>query len=71
VLGVYTLEKYRHQGISTRLIQEIILFSKEKDLDFIELSTAVERYALYKKLGFKEYQALYKLINPICNILFC
>lgn len=45
--------------ISTRLMQEIILFSKEKDLDFIELSATEEGYPLYKKLGFKEYKTPY------------
>lgn len=59
VLSVYTLERYRHQGISTRLMQEIILFSKEKGLDFIELSATEEGHPLYKKLGFKEYQTPY------------
>ncbi len=59
VLSVYTLEGYRHQAISTRLMQEIILFSKEKDLDFIELSATEEGYPLYKKLGFKEYKTPY------------
>ncbi|MCM1570015.1 MAG: GNAT family N-acetyltransferase [Roseburia sp.] len=59
VLSVYTLEGYRHQGISTRLMQEIILFSKEKNLDFIELSATAQGYPLYKKLGFEEYHTLY------------
>ena len=59
VLSVYTLEGYRHQGISTRLMQEIILFSKEKDLDFIELSATEDGYPLYTKMGFEEYQAPY------------
>lgn len=59
VLNVYTLERYRHQGISTRLMREIILFSKEKGLDFIELSATEEGHPLYKKLGFEEYQTPY------------
>lgn len=43
----------------TRLMQEIILFSKEKELDFIELSATEEGHPLYKKLGFEEYQTPY------------
>lgn len=30
VLSVYTLESYRYQGISTRLMQEIIFFQKKR-----------------------------------------
>jgi len=59
VLSVYTLGRYRRQGISTRLMQEIILFSKEKGLDFIELSATEEGHPLYKKLGFEECQTPY------------
>lgn len=59
VLSVYTLEEYRHQGIATRLIQEVFGFSKKKSLDFIELNATEEGYSLYKKLGFEEYQTLY------------
>lgn len=35
------------------------LFSKKRDLDFIELNATEEGYSLYKKLGFEEYQILY------------
>lgn len=59
VLSVYTLERNRHQGISTRLMQEINLFSKEKELDFIELNAKEQGQPLYKKLGFEEYQTPY------------
>lgn len=50
------LKKIKKQGYSFTLA---ILFSKEKDLDFIELSATEEGYPLYKKLGFKEYKTPY------------
>lgn len=56
---ITTLEGYRHQGIATKLMQEVFLFSKKKSLDFIELNAVEEGDSLYKELGFEEYQTLY------------
>lgn len=59
VLNVYITEKYRHKGIATKLLKELIVFAKEKELDFIELSATEEGYPLYKNLGFKEQHSPY------------
>ena len=59
VLNVFTEEEYRGQGISTRLLEELIKYAEEKHLCRIELKATEEGYYLYKKLGFEEKNEKY------------
>lgn len=59
VLNVYTMPDYRRQGISIKLMDNLVAFAKERKLDFIELSATKDGYPLYKKIGFKEHHSLY------------
>ena len=53
ICNVYTDEKYRNQGIQTRLIEEVIKYSKDNDLCELDLSTDSDvAISLYKKCGF-------------------
>lgn len=60
VLNVYTMPQYRKKGISTRLMNNLIEYAKERNLDFIELKATKEGYPLYKKLGFIDYHSEYE-----------
>lgn len=59
VLNVYTMPPYRRKGISTKLLENLILFAKEHRLDFIELKATKEGYSMYKDLEFKDYHSEY------------
>lgn len=59
VLNVYTIPEYRRQGIATRVMQMLLDFAKEKNLDFVELKATKNGYPLYKKLCFVESPATY------------
>lgn len=52
VLNVMTLPEYRHQGIATRLMQELIAIAKEQEVSHLELSASEQGRPLYEKLGF-------------------
>ncbi|TCL56241.1 acetyltransferase (GNAT) family protein [Kineothrix alysoides] len=54
VLNVYTEEAYRRQGVAKQLMKMLISFSKEKELDYIELKATRDGSLLYKSLGFTE-----------------
>ena len=60
VLSVFTKEEYRNQGISTRLLKNLIDFAKEKKLCRIQLKATGSGYPIYNKLGFKEFGLKYK-----------
>lgn len=50
-------EKYRNKGIGRKIIEKILLISKEKDLDEVLLFTEQHRTSalnLYENLGFKQ-----------------
>ncbi|MBO4477345.1 MAG: GNAT family N-acetyltransferase [Lachnospiraceae bacterium] len=59
VLNVFTEKEYRGRGISTRLLNEMIAYAKEKQLCRIDLKATDEGYKLYKKLGFVEITQKY------------
>lgn len=59
VLNVYTEEPYRHRGVSTRLMRDLIAVAREKGLNRIDLCATKEGYPLYKKLGFVEKEQPY------------
>ena len=53
ICNVYTDEKYRNQGIQTRLIEEVIKYSNDNNLCELDLSTDNDvAISLYKKCGF-------------------
>ena len=60
VLSVFTEKEYRGQGISTRLMNDIVSYAKEKRLCYIDLKATEEGYSLYKKIGFEERNQKYK-----------
>jgi ribosomal protein S18 acetylase RimI-like enzyme len=59
VLNVYTEEAYRRRGAATRLMKMLMSFSKEKELDYIELKATKDGFSLYKSLGFAEQNPSY------------
>ena len=60
VLSVFTEKEYRGQGISTRLMNDVVSYAKEKRLCYIDLKATEEGYSLYKKIGFEERNQKYK-----------
>lgn len=63
VLSVYTLPVYRRKGIATRLMEELIAFSKEQEFDFLQLKATESGYPVYRKLGFQESPESYILMR--------
>lgn len=59
VLNVYTVPQYRRKGISTHLMNDLIKYARELEIDLIELKATNEGYPLYKKLGFCERSSNY------------
>ena len=60
ILSVYTEEAYRKQGISTRILTDLIKFAKLKGLCRVQLKATESGYPMYKKLGFEEFGLKYK-----------
>lgn len=60
VLNVFTLPEHQHKGIATTLIQSLIQYSKDNQLDRVSLSATDDGYPLYKKLGFVDVVSSYK-----------
>ena len=60
VLNVFTEEEYRGQGISSRLLKEMIAYAKEKHLCRIDLKATDDGYKLYKRLGFEDRTQKYR-----------
>ena len=56
--NLYVEEKYRRKGIAKKLIEELIKWFKEKNVDVMTVhvySSNLKAIVLYKKFGFKEY----------------
>ena len=60
VFNVFTEREYRCKGISTRLMNDMIAYAREKRLCHIDLKATDEGYSLYKKLGFEDTNQKYK-----------
>lgn len=60
VFSVFTEREYRGKGISTRLMNDMIAYAREKRLCHIDLKATDEGYPLYKKLGFEDKNQKYK-----------
>ena len=52
VTNVYTLDKYRKQGIATRLLEYIMKEIKERDYKVVRLHASSQGKRLYEKIGF-------------------
>jgi GNAT superfamily N-acetyltransferase len=52
VAAVYTVPEERNRGIGTRLLQAVIDWSREKELEFLLLSATEGSTALYERAGF-------------------
>lgn len=59
VLNVYTVPGHRRKGSAGRLMDMLINFGREKNIDYIELKATDVGYPLYKKLGFVENVSSY------------
>ena len=59
VFSVFTEREYRGKGISTRLMNDMIAYAKDKCLCHIDLKATDEGYPLYKKLGFEDKSQKY------------
>ena len=60
VLSVFTEKEYRGQGISTRLMNDVVNYARENRLCYVDLKATEEGYPLYKKFGFEERNQKYK-----------
>ena len=55
VLSVIVDKDYRNRGIASKLMTDLISFSKEKKLCRIDLRATEKGFSLYKKLGFIDH----------------
>lgn len=68
ILGIAIIKDYRHKGIGTRMIKEIIKLARKrmKGLKIVELGVIEYNKAakgLYKKIGFKKVSIIPKAIK--------
>ena len=68
ILSVFTEKEYRGQGISTRLMNDVVNYAKENKLCYIDLKATEEGYSLYKKIGFEERNQKYKDMRRNCSM---
>lgn len=54
ILNVYTLPEFRNKGAASKLITEIITFSKNSAIKKLWLNSSEAGKEIYKSLGFKE-----------------
>ncbi|RGY63953.1 GNAT family N-acetyltransferase [Fusobacterium ulcerans] len=54
ILNVYTLPEFRNKGAASKLITEIIAFSKNSAIKKLWLNSSEAGKEIYKSLGFKE-----------------
>lgn len=54
VFSVYTLPEYRRQGNAMKIMEMLLNFSKEINLDIINLKATHDGLPMYKKIGFIE-----------------
>ena len=52
ILNMYTLKKFRHQGIASELLQKLKCTAKKLNLDKVHLHATESGVPLYKKEGF-------------------
>ncbi len=54
ILNVYTLPKFRKKGAASKIVSEIINFSKKSSIKKLWLNSSEAGKGIYKSLGFKE-----------------
>ena len=52
IVNVFTEPEWRRRGIAKRLIKEIIVWSREQNLDDLVLHASADGRTLYEQLGF-------------------
>jgi GNAT superfamily N-acetyltransferase len=58
VSALYVLPEYRRQGIGRALMEAVIGFAQEQELQWLELRTSEAARPLYAALGFKAHEIL-------------
>ncbi len=66
VLNVVTMKEYRGMGIASRLIENLLKFARENEIDKVNLSATKMGYPIYKKLGFSEVDNHY--VEMVCKL---
>lgn len=67
VLGVYTEPGYRHQGICTKLMSDLVAYGKDFGLDRIDLGATKLGYPVYYKVGFRDDASHYTSMTYCFN----
>ena len=57
ITNVYTMPEYRRQGISTKLLDELIEEVEKRGISYVWLWATEQGNHLYKKYGFEELKA--------------
>ncbi len=52
VMSVYTMPEYRHKGLCTQLMFNMIEYGKKRGIDRIDLNATENGYYVYQKVGF-------------------
>ncbi|NLG04385.1 MAG: GNAT family N-acetyltransferase [Clostridia bacterium] len=63
ILNVYTKPDYRHKGIASKLMKDLMEFSKGQQLDYVELKATQDGYSIYQKCGFKDIEEKYQYMR--------
>ncbi len=63
VIGVYTKDDYRKQGICTHLMLDLVAYGKERGLGRIDLGASKSGYPVYQKIGFVEKEARFRAMS--------
>lgn len=56
---LYTLDVYRHKGIASALMKNLLDYAQKNNLNRVDLSVTKDGYLLYKKLGFQNLTSPY------------
>lgn len=67
VLNVYTKPAYRRQGLAKKLLEQLISDAGSLNLDYIELKSTSDGYALYRSLGFLDVESNYRNMKLVLS----
>jgi len=56
IMNMYTKPEFRGKGVARQLINECLVFCKQKQVGCVKLHASADGYYLYKSLGFKSKQ---------------
>lgn len=71
-LAISVMKKYWHQGVGTKMMQELIAFAQSAGITVLELEVKAENQnaiALYEKVGFEKI-GLYKKFFKINDVYY-